>query len=200
MAPSAGTKGVGHAAAGRGGGAGAAGGARGAALGGFDLDDTVWYPEMYMLSGAPFRRVSPAAVKDCRGEVVSVYPGARQAVAEILTAPEWVGRGTMVAYASRTECGEWAEECLRLLSVAGRGGEEVSLWDAAAYKEIYEGSKVQHFAALHEKTGLDYGDMLFFDNERWNITEVGRLGVKCVYTPGGMTDAHWTEGVEMFSK
>lgn len=164
----------------------------------FDLDDTVWYPEMYMLRGAPFRSVSAREVEDCSGEAVTVYEGARRAITQIVAGVDGWGE-TLVAYASRTECGEWAEECLRLLSVPGPGGQgKVSLWDAAAHKEIYEGSKVQHFEALQRKTGLEYDEMLFFDNERWNITEVGRLGVRCMYTPGGMTEEHWAEGVRMF--
>jgi len=40
---------------------------------------------------------------------------------------------------------------------------------------------------------------LFFDNERWNITECSRLGIKCVYTPRGLTSAAWQEGLAMFT-
>ena len=165
----------------------------------FDLDDTVWYPEMYMLRGAPFRRVSASEVEDRAGESITVYEGARRAIAQIVAGADGWGE-TLVAYASRTEHGDWAEECLLLLSVPGPGGGKgkVTLYDAAAHMEIYGGSKVQHFQALQRKTGLAYDEMLFFDNERWNITEVGRLGVRCVYTPGGMTEQHWAEGVRMF--
>lgn len=42
--------------------------------------------------------------------------------------------------------------------------------------------------------------MLFFDNERRNCDEVGKLGVQCVYTPGGMTERHWTEGLAEYAK
>lgn len=34
---------------------------------------------------------------------------------------------------------------------------------------------------------------------RWNVTEVSRLGVKCVYTPRGLTAAAWREGLALFS-
>ena len=33
-------------------------------------------------------------------------------------------------------------------------------------KEIYPGEKTQHFRSLHEKSGLAYEDMLFFDDAK----------------------------------
>ena len=41
--------------------------------------------------------------------------------------------------------------------------------------------------------------MLFFDNERVNVTEVGQLGVVAVYCPGGMSQGAWEEGLETFA-
>ena len=40
--------------------------------------------------------------------------------------------------------------------------------------------------------------MVFFDNEMRNITSVKKLGVKCVYTPDGMTRQAWHEALSMF--
>ena len=41
--------------------------------------------------------------------------------------------------------------------------------------------------------------MLFFDNENGNIRTVSKLGVRCVYTPDGMTNEKWIEGLNMFN-
>jgi magnesium-dependent phosphatase 1 len=65
--------------------------------------------------------------------------------------------------------------------------------------EIYTGSKKAHFQNLREKTGMAYKDMLFFDNERVNVMEVGQLGVCSVYCPGGMSQGAWEEGLRTFA-
>lgn len=102
----------------------------------------------------------------------------------------------------------------------------------ADIKEIYPGSKLTHFRRIKESTGIEYSDMLFFDNENWNIKakrlvnccgpctlrvhpacllpfsrnvflspqEVSRLGVVCVYTPDGMTNKAWREGLDAFAR
>eukprot|EP00878_Enallax_costatus_P022505 GHUV01023877.1.p1 GENE.GHUV01023877.1~~GHUV01023877.1.p1 ORF type:complete len:131 (+),score=35.67 GHUV01023877.1:562-954(+) len=94
---------------------------------------------------------------------------------------------------------EWAIPCLQQFPIPGhpRG---LTLFDVSLHNEIYPGSKLTHFKQIHERSGIDYEDMLFFDNERWNCTEVSKLGVKCVHTPRGMTAAAWQEGLSLFSQ
>ena len=38
----------------------------------FDLDDTIWFPEMYMISGAPFEQDDELRVYDRSGEEIKV--------------------------------------------------------------------------------------------------------------------------------
>lgn len=68
-----------------------------------------------------------------------------------------------------------------------------------AHFEVYPGGKKAHFRRIHEASGVAYEDMLFFDNESWNVREVGALGVVSVYTPKGMTGAAWREGLAKFA-
>ena len=82
-----------------------------------------------------------------------------------------------MALASRTEQPPWARQLVELLSITKR----------FAYAEIYPSSKLKHFAALRESSGIDYEEMIFFDDEMRNIREVSTLGVNCVHVGDGLT-------------
>ncbi|KDD76075.1 acid phosphatase [Helicosporidium sp. ATCC 50920] len=167
----------------------------------FDLDATLWIPEMYELAGPPFR---PAPGKSRQGKCVEVVDRSGEHIClmgdsfeilkELAQSAQW--QDTEIAYVSRTEYPAWADACLK--SFAIECGPRMH--DIAAHHEIYPGSKLTHFRRLHERTGINYKDMLFFDNESWNIKEVAQLGVTCVHTPRGMTWASWQEGLDRHSK
>ena len=55
-----------------------------------------------------------------------------------------------------------------------------------------------HFKDLKERTGVDFEDMVFFDNERGNIQSVSKLGVVSVYCPEGMTAEVWQRGLDAY--
>ncbi|KAF8073249.1 PLP3B [Scenedesmus sp. PABB004] len=191
----------------------------------FDLDGTLWDPELYELDrgwgrggggrgGAPFRRdAKTGRVFDSAGEEIGLLGDTPAIFAELATDPRWAD--VAIAWVSRTgerrsserrgaprrgaagarcrrrpppaltprrargaEYPEWADQLLRQWPIPGDACGR-SLWDLGSHSEIYPGSKIAHFKALRKATGLPYSSMVFFDNERWNITEVSRLGVHC---------------------
>jgi magnesium-dependent phosphatase 1 len=79
----------------------------------------------------------------------------RQILAELAKGPEW--RGSKVAYVSRTDYPEWAEECLRLITVHEDG---TSMHDLGQHQQIYPGMKTTHFKRIHKDSGIDYRDMV----------------------------------------
>ncbi len=93
-----------------------------------------------------------------------------------------------MALASRTEQPAWARQLLELLTLTHR----------FAYAEIYPSSKVRHFAALHQTSGIAYERMLFFDDEMRNIREVGELGVTSVHVANGMTTELFRTSLDRF--
>mmetsp|Transcript_20145 Transcript_20145/g.77121 ORF Transcript_20145/g.77121 Transcript_20145/m.77121 type:complete len:183 (+) Transcript_20145:63-611(+) len=159
----------------------------------FDLDYTVWEPEMYLSGGAPFRKCEKTGkVYDASGTRMRIFEGARVALQELAQDERF--RDVKVGYASRTHYPEWAGECLELLEVADAG----TLKEVGDLEEIYPGDKQTHFACFRKASGIAYEDMLFFDNERRNCTSVARLGVTCLCTPSGMTTAAWRQGLRDF--
>jgi magnesium-dependent phosphatase 1 len=158
----------------------------------FDLDDTLWTPEMWLLSGSPFTRDdSSGRVFDRKGQHVYLFNEAKS----VLEAIHVNHNGAIkVGYASRTEYPEWAMECLKLIRV----GQSSTMYDIMHIAEIYPSNKIKHFKNIHKKTGISYEEMVFFDNEYRNIQDVSTLGVVCVYTPDGMTRKAWQEGLSKY--
>jgi magnesium-dependent phosphatase 1 len=112
----------------------------------FDLDNTMWTPELYQL------KRSPKAGRD-----IYLFPGTIAALHELATLAEW--KGTAVAFASRTNKVAWAEDLITRFEVA----DSVTMASLAKYKEIYPGSKRKHFEKLKADSGIPFSDMIFFD-------------------------------------
>ena len=169
----------------------------------FDLDDTVWEPEMYELNGPPKRirhnirgakKGKSLIVTDQLNTQINVYDGASYALSEINKLREIDNMDIQAAVASRTDEPEWAAQCMDWLTV----DDGKSLTACFDHVEIGFNDKQWHFQRLKKKTGIEYESMVFFDNEMRNIRSVRQLGVKCVYTPNGMTKDAWHDALQMF--
>ncbi|KAG9413638.1 Magnesium-dependent phosphatase 1 [Aphanomyces cochlioides] len=179
----------------------------------FDLDFTLWYPEMYELAGAPFRRNSKGVLTACDGEEVHLFDAVHPVFQEIAFAAEF--DETQVAVASKTEYPEWARECMSLLPLKFTPLTESekaqqrkrrlretneTLNNLIQFEAIYPTNKRVHFKQLKDESGVDYEDMLFFDNERGNIRDISALGVTCAYCPNGLSTEVWERGMTAFQK
>ena len=162
----------------------------------FDLDNTLWTPELYTL------RYLRGKQKPVAGKDVWMLSGAAPALHEIATRDEW--RGTQFAIASRQDRVEWAREMLEKFRVPMPGGEGgPPLSSLFSYVELRTGTKMAHFRAFHEASGIPYEEMLFFDDARGgkfgNCEEVSSLGVLSYHCPDGLTPELWTAGVTAYS-
>lgn len=150
---------------------------------------------MYELSGPPFKtdKRDPDYLVDASGERIQLLGHSRQILHQLATEERW--RDTAIAYVSRTEYPRWAAACLNLFHVAPG----ISMHALGTEQEIYPGSKTLHFRRIHERTGIDYEHMLFFDNESWNVSDVAPLGVVSVHCPRGMTKEIWEKGLGAYA-
>lgn len=154
----------------------------------FDLDFTLWQPELYQLSsGPPFKASKDGSVLTARGERLDLFPAARGALAELADAK------VPVAIASRASEVSWALEIMRLLRVDKK--RTVADVVGSSPVVIQGGSKVKHLKHIASETGIPLDEMVFFDNERSNIAEVERIGPTCVYCPRGMKDGVFRDGL-----
>ena len=117
--------------------------------------------------------------------------------------PAWAH--TIIAWVSCTDEPGWADECLhKFLTVPPHGNDEmkdgVPLKQVAHAEQIFKSNKKIHFQRLQKQfPKVPFTKMLFFDNERGNISSVSQLGVKCVYCPDGITSEAWRQGLALFA-
>lgn len=176
----------------------------------FDLDFTFWYPEMYELDGAPFKKnPSTGIVTDRSGEQVHFFPAVHSVLSVLQTDTQFKDV-TEMAVASKTTEPKWAKTCMELMDViildAGvanqppseRVAKYESLQSLVDYEAIYPRNKRHHFQQLHEQSGVGFDEILFFDNEYGNIVDVERMGVVCAYCPDGLTETAWIHGMETY--
>lgn len=148
----------------------------------FDLDNTVWTPELYQLR--KLQRANQVPIAD---EDVSLFQGARELLYEA-DHPNYLPTAlpeVSLAIASRTKSVEWAHALL------GQYG----LKSILSHIEIFPGHKRQHFSNIFEACGgqVEYKDMLFLDDARngrfGNCEPIADLGCLAVHTPNGLHSA-----------
>ena len=166
----------------------------------WDLDGTIWLPEMYQLwgGGAPFKRPheSHLGVVDCSGCEIQVLGDARDILAHHRREMPHVRH----AIASTCDEPKWGLECLSKIRV----DEESSLeqhFDRNLIEIYKASSKETHFRAISKKSGLSVSEMIFFDNQINNIRVAERIGVGlAVYTPDpeGVTQEIFNDAIATF--
>ena len=151
----------------------------------FDLDFTLWDCGGLWIdcTSPPFRIDGEGRVRDRQNRHFRLYPEVLSILDELEEA------GCLLALASRTEQPSWAREVLDLMEIRQR----------FQFEEIYPGSKVSHFEAIRSQSNATFEEMLFFDDEHRNITEVGALGVSAIHVASGMNRRHLEEGLACLS-
>lgn len=162
----------------------------------FDLDYTLW-PFWIDTHVTPPLKRSPdgLTVKDRYGDSYGFYNDTAGILSSIKQ------KDIVLGAASRTHTPELAREALTMLkipgSTSGSGGRHAfSLFD---HLEIFPGDKKSHFAKLRKKSGMEYEEMLFFDDESRN-KNVEILGVVMQLVNNGMSKKEIDRGVEKWRR
>lgn len=192
----------------------------------FDLDQCLWTPEMYVLSQLPSSDACKIGPLGSRGvgsgkvgvmsgrEVIQLFPDALEILQDIYL-DKYPGMRIAAASSADTplavKIGRTAMNILEILP-------GVTMKDVFAknWEEGFEGNlqigrtpplssdkALTHFPILKQLTGLEYEDMLFFDDCNWG-DNCGRVEKKChgvvtVRTPDGLRHKEWAEGLAKFA-
>ena len=137
----------------------------------FDLDFTLWDCGGVWVdcTNPPFKRQNGYVI-DRLQRIIALYPEVPKLLNKLKE------KNIKLALASRTSEPLWANELLDLFGIG----------NCFEYKEIYPSSKTVHFNRLHKKSGTNFSDMYFFDDEYRNIQDVSELGVNCQYVKNGV--------------
>ncbi|KAH3775977.1 magnesium-dependent phosphatase 1-like [Dreissena polymorpha] len=150
----------------------------------FDLDYTLWPFWVDTHVDPPFQKRKSGEVVDRHGRLVKHHRDVPKILERLKS------EGYILAVASRTSCTKEANSLIALFD-----------WDKYfTYKEIYPGCKITHFNKFKSYSGIDFEDMLFFDDEYRNIKDLSNVGVTCYYVDEnvGVTESVIAEGFQQF--
>ncbi|KAJ4403692.1 hypothetical protein N0V91_006392 [Didymella pomorum] len=160
----------------------------------FDLDYTLWPFWVDTHVTGPIKATEGGLkVKDRYGEAYGFYND----IGGILVALK--AKNILVGAASRTHAPELGREMLKLLKIPTSSGSSTRAIDYFDHLQIYPGSKTTHFERIHRDSGIDYEEMLFFDDESRN-KNVEVLGVTMKLVPRGVSRDVIDEGVRSWRK
>lgn len=137
----------------------------------FDLDYTLWNAgDTWCDCTNPPYRFQNGHLLDRYGRWIRLY----EDVPEILESLK--EQGKTIAAASRTGAPDWARELLQLLKVD----------HYFTAKEIYPGNKFTHLRRIMDKTKIPIEEIVFFDDEYRNISDIQSMGIESVFVNNGL--------------
>ncbi|KAG5883830.1 hypothetical protein JTB14_033751 [Gonioctena quinquepunctata] len=144
----------------------------------FDLDYTLWPFWVDTHVSPPFKKGSNGTITDSAGTRITCYPHVPEVLKNLYE------EGYTMAIASRTT--ELKGAC-QLIQLFG--------WEKYfRHKEIFPGGKVTHFNNIKSQSGVEFDDMIFFDDEQRNIRDISELGVVSILVKDGVSKAEIEEG------
>ncbi|KAI4502741.1 hypothetical protein M0802_001785 [Mischocyttarus mexicanus] len=150
----------------------------------FDLDYTLWPFWVDTHVTLPFTKSKKNEIVDANGKIVRYYKDVPDILNKLLV------EGYELGIASRTSEIKGAKQLLNLFD-----------WEKYfKYKEIYPNVKTAHFSQIKKLSNVEYKDMLFFDDEQRNITDLKKIGVLSILVENGVTHEVINNGLKIFAK
>lgn len=130
----------------------------------FDLDHTVW---PFGIDGFPY--IPPYFYYE--GKLIDVHGKEIRHFSDFPKIYELLRKNDIkIAVASRTKYPTGAYRLIELFD-----------WQKYIdYYQIYPGKKIKHFERIREESGIDFNEMIFFDDEQRNIIDINSLGVDAI--------------------
>ena len=147
----------------------------------FDLDNTLWTPELYQLYKTPIANRN-----------IELFPGALEVLQCLHELQATSSSCPLLAIASRATENDWAQSLLDQFPIAGAGTA-----NAVRMRQLFRDdliyiecrSKRWHFREIQSACGnVPFSEMVFFDDDMYlNLDEISGIGVLSCHTPRGLT-------------
>lgn len=167
----------------------------------FDLDHTLWPFDCDKHVISPFTFIPHVGTLDRFGRYAEPFKDVRKIFEDFAEA------GKKVAIASRNPSQGPCEELLRAIKISPPSKKDITcLWDLVgpglfhAYSSQGRPGKTKHLEAIKEASGVDYGNMIFFDDLPENIAYAATSGVVAIYIKKGLTQEALKNGIELWQK
>eukprot|EP01023_Acetabularia_acetabulum_P028118 TRINITY_DN2658_c0_g1_i3.p1 TRINITY_DN2658_c0_g1~~TRINITY_DN2658_c0_g1_i3.p1 ORF type:complete len:217 (-),score=27.98 TRINITY_DN2658_c0_g1_i3:325-975(-) len=98
--------------------------------------------------------------------------------------------GVLVAVASRTPTPATAKAFVKKLGIH----------EIASSQQIYPGRKIQHLTRISQQIGVEFKDMIFFDDEQRNIVDVESIGVQAELVNHGFNLSALKSGFQRYEQ
>lgn len=125
---------------------------------------------------------------DRYGEQIAFYKDVPAILEQINDHPNM-----MAVSASRTHAPNVAQKMLNLIHINGKPSSNY-----LEHKTWGVGSKIAHFREINKLTGIDFEDMVFFDDEMRNREVQDKLGVTFVLVNDGVTRQVFDKGLDLW--
>lgn len=154
----------------------------------FDLDYTLWpfWVDRQINIELPFKQVGENKVCDATGREVKSFPDITPLLQRLHSEGYKLGIASEAFY---------KEEVAKLVKLFG--------WEEFIdYQEIYPGSKIFHFVKIKRQSGVDFPDMIYFDDEKEHLSEVAGTctGITTVWADRGVSEELVEEAFQTFAE
>jgi magnesium-dependent phosphatase 1 len=133
------------------------------------------------------------------GPTVKLFSGARKALYELVTDPMYAG--IILAAASSSEEPSYSHACLENIEILpGLTLRQIITHDQIGRTGQLSPNKKSHFRLLQEESGIQFEEMLFFDDCNWGdhcATVTREFGVVSYRTPSGLQYSEFQEGTSL---
>jgi magnesium-dependent phosphatase 1 len=133
------------------------------------------------------------------GPTVQLFSGARKVLYELVTNPMYAG--IVLAAASSSEEPSYSLEGIEILP--GLTLRQIISHDQIGRTGQLSPNKKTHFRLLQESSGIEFKEMLFFDDCNWGdhcATVTREFGVVSYRTPSGLQYSEFKEALEKYRK